>query len=205
MVESLTLEPSVATRMPTSSEEPAVDWCEPLRQSDQGAFEHMFRTLHGPLVQYALMFSKSRPIALDIVQDAFLKLWEVRETLDPNRSVKALLYRMVRNLSLNEQRDRQSRQLKLLDVKRSRATDFHTLQAGVDAAVLKTKLQAWINALPERQREALLLSRFEGLTHDEVAHIMEVSPRTVNNHIVKALKQLRSQIRAFEPAILEER
>ncbi len=48
----------------------------------------------------------------------------------------------------------------------------------------------------------MLLSRFEGLSHQEIAAVMEISPRTVNNHIVQALKTLRDRIRAFEPDLL---
>jgi RNA polymerase sigma factor (sigma-70 family) len=54
----------------------------------------------------------------------------------------------------------------------------------------------------DRQREALRLSRFDGLSHEEIAGMMEISPRTVNNHLVKALKHIRDQIRAYEPNLL---
>jgi RNA polymerase sigma-70 factor (ECF subfamily) len=57
--------------------------------------------------------------------------------------------------------------------------------------------------LPDRQREALLLSRYEGLSHAEIAEIMGVSPRTVNNHLVSALKSIRNNVVAFEPALLQ--
>ena len=69
---------------------------------------------------------------------------------------------------------------------------------------LDDKLQLWIDQLPERQREALTLTRFEGLSHVEVAEIMGISPRTVNNHLVKALETLRDQIRAYEPDFLNK-
>ena len=57
---------------------------------------------------------------------------------------------------------------------------------------LSEKFGEWIEQLPERQQEAFELSRFEGLSHTEIATVMEVSPKTVNNHIVAALRQLRS-------------
>ena len=57
---------------------------------------------------------------------------------------------------------------------------------------LSEKFGEWIEQLPERQQEAFELSRFEGLNHEEIASVMDVSPKTVNNHIVAALKQLRS-------------
>ncbi|MFB6272415.1 MAG: sigma factor-like helix-turn-helix DNA-binding protein, partial [Salinibacter sp.] len=50
---------------------------------------------------------------------------------------------------------------------------------------------------------ALVLSRFDGLSHEEVADVMDISPRTVNNHIVRALKHLRGRIRDYEPNLLD--
>ena len=67
-------------------------WCDRLRASDHRAFEAIFRALHDPLLNYAIYLTRSRAVALDITQDAFVKLWEKRETLDPGRSIKALLY-----------------------------------------------------------------------------------------------------------------
>ena len=58
-------------------------------------------------------------------------------------------------------------------------------------AILPKKLHEWVEQLPERQREAFELSRFEGLDHEEIAQVMQVSARTVNNHLVAALRQLR--------------
>ncbi|MDX1638495.1 MAG: sigma factor-like helix-turn-helix DNA-binding protein, partial [Balneolaceae bacterium] len=53
--------------------------------------------------------------------------------------------------------------------------------------------EAWIEELPRQQQRAFELSRFEGLTHEEIAEVMEIAPRTVNNHIVAALKTLKER------------
>ena len=186
-----------------SSSERIAAWCERLRTSDHDAFEALFRELYDPLLNYALHLTKNRPSALDITQEAFVKLWDKRETLDPKRSIKALLYLIVRNLAFNRQRDRMNRQEKL-------AEQAIRLQPGApgpdeqfEAGLLQKKLDAWIEALPDRQREALVLSRGQGLSHEEIAAVMDVSPRTVNNHIVRALKNLHSQITSYEPSLLE--
>jgi RNA polymerase sigma-70 factor (ECF subfamily) len=71
------------------------------------------------------------------------------------------------------------------------------------ANVLEKNIKAWVEDLPDRQREAFVLSRFNGLSHDEIAAVMGVSPRTVNNHIVRALKTLRDHVRALEPSLLD--
>lgn len=182
--------------------DPFSDWCYRIKASDRKAFEEVFRTTHDALIRYCMTFTRSAPASMDIVQDVFAKLWEVRHTLDPDRSLKALLYRMVRNLAFNHHRDTKNREAKHSSMSDyiSEAVDRPDEVVGSD--MLETRLHRWIGELPERQREALTLSRFEGLSHEEIAGMMEISPRTVNNHLVKALKHIREQIRAYEPNLL---
>ena len=189
------------TESSTSSRQLA-EWCERLQNSDHRAYEEIFRTLYDPLLNYAVYLTKSRPIALDIIQDAFLKLWEKRATLNPDKSVKALLYLIVRNLAFNHNRDTASRSAKLADPIYQPLPNEPGPEETYKAVELKRKLDGWIDSLPIRQREALVLSRMQGLSHDEIASVMNVSPRTVNNHIVRALKYIHGRIQGYEPTLL---
>ena len=67
----------------------------------------------------------------------------------------------------------------------------------IENAQVLTHVRKWVSELPPRQNEALRLSRFHGLSHEEIAGVMDISPRTVNNHIVRALDYLQSRISAF--------
>lgn len=193
--------PAFVSSAPPPDSDPFASWCRRLAASDAAAFEELFRATHGTLVRYAATFTRDDAAAGDLVQDAYVRIWERRTDLDPNRSLKALLYRTVRNLALNRVRDRQTRRDLLTDyepdVYREPTPDAHT-----EGNELRQRLHAWIDALPERQREALSLSRFEGLSHDEIADVMDVSPRTVNNHLVKALKYLRDCTASYEPSLI---
>jgi RNA polymerase sigma-70 factor (ECF subfamily) len=178
-------------------------WCRRLKGSDRQAYERVFRALHENLFRYALHITGEDGAARDVVQEVFLDLWDMRERLDPDRSLEALLYRMVRNKAYNRQRDRRTQAAKREQLQQERVLQHQEVDrpdsglGGNDQ--LHVKLRAWIDELPARQREALTLSRFEGLTHDEIATVMDISPRTVNNHVVRALKSLRDQLHAFEP------
>ena len=187
---------------PASSRQMA-EWCERLRKSDHRAYEEIFRTLYDPLLNYAVYITKSRPVALDIIQDAFLKLWEKRTTLNPDKSVKALLYLIVRNLAFNHNRDTSSRSAKLSDPIYQPLPNDPGPEEAFKASELKEKIDGWIDSLPIRQREALVLSRMQGLSHEEIASVMNVSPRTVNNHIVRALKYIHGQVQGYEPSLLK--
>ena len=178
-------------------------WARRIRASDPVAFEAFFRALHAPLVHYAEGFVSDGAAAADMVQDAFVRIWDGRSRLDPQQSLKAFAYRTVRNLCLNRVRDVKTRRGLLEEryeppVRRPVSPDQE-----VDAGRLEALLTQWIDDLPDRQREALRLSRFQGLSHEEVAEAMEVSPRTVNNHLVKALRTIRERVTAYEPSLLD--
>ena len=103
------------------------------------------------------------------------------------------MYTSIRNQSLNFIRDHSSK-TEVLDEE----VMADTQNQSTDVNPLFNDLKNCINELPERQREAFELSRFEGLQHDEIAEIMDVSARTVNNHIVAALKTLRDRLQIIQ-------
>ncbi|HHP7237036.1 RNA polymerase sigma-70 factor [Longibacter sp.] len=182
------------------------EWCRRLTESDRSAYEQVFREMYEPLVRYACSITKSRASAADIVQDVFVRLWESRSRLDPSQSLEAYLYRSVRNRAYNLHRNRRTRSDKQEDVQTEPVGNLSRPPSpddAMDARDLERHLEAWIDELPNRQREALKLSRFEGLSHEDVAEVMEISPRTVNNHIVRALRSLRERIRTYEPSLLD--
>jgi RNA polymerase sigma-70 factor (ECF subfamily) len=179
--------------------------CRRLKASDREAFERVFRTLHDAVFRYIRSLTTTSAVAADITQDVFVSLWDARDRLDPSRSLEAYVYRMARNRVYNHQRDERTHTDKRAQMHAVAAPDAQRAplpDAALHADVLESNINAWIEALPERQREAFVLSRFNGLSHDEVAAVMDVSPRTVNNHIVSALKTLRARIRAYEPSLL---
>lgn len=190
-----------------STDEELATLCRRLKASDRDAFERVFRRLHDRIFRYIRTLTKSEGTARDITQDVFVRLWEAREGLDPTRSLEAYVYRMARNRVYNHQRNRRTRANKHAHMQAATDAPERSPQlpdSKLNADVLESNMQAWIGELPDRQREALTLSRFEGLSHQEVAAIMDISPRTVNNHIVSALKTLRARIRAFEPSLLDQ-
>jgi RNA polymerase sigma-70 factor (ECF subfamily) len=177
-------------------------WARKIRNSDASALEAFFRAVHAPLVRYASKFV-AESAADDVVQDAFIRLWEGRERIDPSQSIKAFAYRTVRNLCLNQIRDGKTREKLLAEQYQARTEATANPEDELAREEFAARLKGWIHELPERQREALELSRFHGMSHEEVAEAMGVSPRTVNNHLVKALRSIRDRVRAHEPSLLE--
>ena len=168
------------------------EWASKISQGDQGAFSDFFRKTYSRYLRYAWQFVQDRDTAGDLTQEAFVKVWQNRITIDGNKSLNSFMYRIIRNTCLNYLRDLHP----VIDI-----TDWQSVDNRVDDSEenqendeFMTKIWEAMKTLPDRQREAFELSRFDGLTHEEIAEVMQISARTVNNHIVSALKHLRDYI-----------
>jgi RNA polymerase sigma-70 factor (ECF subfamily) len=182
----------------TPAPDDLAEWTRALRAGDDQAFRALFDALYAPLLRYGVSLVRDAAVAEDLVQEAFVRLWDRREQLDVTHPVRAYLFRAVRNLAINHRRNDRTR-LRLLEdplvgdsaaVPRAETPPDDVL-SGSDLA---RQLDGWLDALPPRQREALLLSRVEGLSHAEVAEAMGCAPRTVSNHLVAALKTLKRRL-----------
>jgi RNA polymerase sigma-19 factor, ECF subfamily len=173
-------------------------WSIAIRSSDREAFAALFGELHDQLFRYADYIVRDPEAAADLIQEAFAKVWQVRDTLDPERSLKALLFQMVRNLSLNHERHKKRRRTEGLEVGLQVSSADHSVEDVLDADALGKLINFWIDSMPERRREAFLLSRREGLSHGEISQLMDLAPKTVNNHIVLALQHIRNKLEAHK-------
>ncbi len=177
------------------------EWARRIRDSDRKAFAELFDAMSDRLVHYARGITRDEASAYDVLQDVFLKVWERRQQLNPDSSLQSLLYTMTRNASLNVNRR-----------KGYLVTDEHIVESGalglkgpavsseeeLDAKNLSEHIHQWIEELPQRRREAFVLSRRHDMTHKEISEIMGLSERTVNTHIFLALKHLRSKLDALQ-------
>jgi RNA polymerase sigma-70 factor (ECF subfamily) len=179
-------------------EPPDADLCRRIQRGDESAYASLFHRLHPGLRRFAAGYDPDA--ADDLVQEAFVRVWERRERLDPTRSVQALLFQTVRNLALNRLRDQRTREGLLQEAALGAADAPPLPDAHLDGRTVERHLRAWIAALPARQREALTLTRDEHLSHEEAAEAMGVAPRTVNNHLVRALRTLRDRLQGLDPS-----
>lgn len=169
-----------------------------ISRSDRKAFDELFRMLYPDLIRFAQSYTRNKATAYDVVQDAFVNLWQRREQIDGQQSLRSYIFTSVKNHSLNAIRRKSTITLDsdLTDDQQSEhnITPFEeTFQKD-----LSELFNEWISQLPDRQREAFELSRYDGLDHEEIADVMNVSPKTVNNHIVLALRTLKDRYQQFK-------
>lgn len=184
--------------MDSINEQQFSDWARRMCNSDESAFKELFDATFENYVRYAWRFTKNKDSAMDIVQEGFIKLWNYRDKLDPSQSLKTYIYRMIKHKALNHLRDRRHDDVPLADLELVADSGPEFEEQAETESALGSSMKKWIEDLPDRQQEAFKLSRFEGLTHEEIAEVMEVSPRTVNNHIVAALNTLQEQYQRYK-------
>ena len=180
-----------------ASTEPSLDaLCTRLANDDPEAFETIFRRLSEPIFRYVCGMVSDESLAHDLTQDTFAKLWTARDRMASVDSLRAYVFRMARNRVYNQQRDARTRRKNRNQL---RETAPHgsppAPDQALDANLLRDCLRRWIDELPNRQREALTLRRQQDLSHNEIADLMDIAASTVNNHIARALKQLRDRLR----------
>ncbi len=166
-----------------------------LADSDRDAFRELFEELHVTLIRFCWRYTKDEDASRDIVQDVFVKIWEKRATLDPSKSLLALMYTMVRNRAFNLLRD--SHYSDGIEADEVALENTPAPDEQLDFDILEENVRQWIDSLPPRRRQAFMLSRFEGLTHAEIASVMNLTPRTVNTHVMLALRDLRQKLQAL--------
>lgn len=172
-----------------------------LSEGDTNTFEMLFRTYYQPLCNYAYTFLHDREDAEEIVQSTFMLVWEKRDTLAIRTSVKPYLYAMVRNACLNVLKHEKIKQRyageEIAVAERSHDSVSHAIASNE----LEVRIREAMEELPEQCRLVFKLSRFEELRYAEIADQLNISIKTVENHMGKALKIMREQLKDFLPLI----
>jgi RNA polymerase sigma-70 factor (family 1) len=159
-----------------------------IQQKDGQAFEQYYKEHYKIFFLAACGYLKDAGRAEEIVNDVFVRLWEGAGTIQIESSLKAYLYRAVINRSLNELEKTKRDQQHQKELNRRPADTFENRT--MEDNDLKISLYKAIDQLPQQCRTVFTMSRFEGLKQQEIADQLDISIKTVKNHITHALKQL---------------
>jgi RNA polymerase sigma-70 factor, ECF subfamily len=175
---------------------------EALTKGDITAFEMIFRTYYQPLCHYAYTFLQDKEEAEEIVQSTFMSVWEKHETISIRTSAKSYLYAMVRNACLNVIKHEKIKQKHAVEEMALSPVSHDSVSNTVASIELESRIQDAMEKLPEQCRLVFKLSRFEELKYSEIAEQLNISVKTVENHMGKALKIMREQLKDYLPTIL---
>lgn len=173
-----------------------------LNQGEEWALDSLFRAHYTYLCQAVFRVIGDRNLAEDLVQEVFYDMWRKRASLRIHQSVRAYLKRAAINRTLNYIRD----QKMIIDDETALPYDLASNQSGavqlMEAAELKQHIEAAIGELPHRCRMIFGLSRFEEMTNRQIAEQLNISIKTVENQMTKALRILREKLNPYLSTVL---
>uniref|UniRef100_UPI0032166ECE RNA polymerase sigma factor n=1 Tax=uncultured Draconibacterium sp. TaxID=1573823 RepID=UPI0032166ECE len=167
------------------------DCVKALKSGDVKAFDILFTEYGKRLYHFSNGYLKSNNEAEEVVQEVFIRIWQNRKTLKPELSFKAYIFKIAYHYILELFAKAQNRKAYLHDIAEYSVTFDPHLDERLDYSALLSKVQKLIEELPERQKEILLKRKIEGIPVKEIAVQMNISPKTVENHLTQALKNIK--------------
>jgi len=166
-----------------------------LMAGDESAFAAVYEWYGEKVYRLAFRFLKDQAYSEEIVQETFIKLWLTKDKLDPQRDLWLYLFVIAKRLSINTLRQHYQ-SANAFEQLAIRMAEIHNVtEEEIIAHDLEQFTQKILQKLPKQQQQIFKMSRLEGLTHKEIAERLRISPNTVKNHMVEALKTLKSYLK----------
>jgi RNA polymerase sigma-70 factor (ECF subfamily) len=156
-------------------------------------FELLFKAHFTHLCNFAHQYVPDLDSARDITQKVFINLWERRDQVDPDKSIKSYLFTSVRNRCLNYIRDQKKYRSNVLDVEIN-DFEFGFEEDHMAVEELKTRIDDALSTLSPKCREVFEMSRYKSMKYKDIAEELNVSVKTVEAHMSKALKTLKERL-----------
>ena len=165
-----------------------------IKRGDADAFKAFFERHHGVLYRYLRARGIAGAVCEDLIQNAFLMIWERRHQIDEQKSLRAFLFKICHTRALNHFRDT----AKFID---AAAINDPVAPAApdreADYALMQHALRMAVEALPERRRAVFELCFMQQLTYREAAEALSISIKTVENQMGHALKTIRKAMAGY--------
>jgi len=175
------------------------DWVARIRESDRGAFEALVRHYADRLCAFVYTAIHDTEATHELVQDVFLWIWRHRHTWEIRGSLTTYLYRSARNRAVSHSRHARLERRWREEMSRQSNLEFASVSTShadddVNAAELSAAANRAVRSLPTRCREVFTLNREHNLSYREIAETLEISVKTVEVHMGRALTVLRRQL-----------
>jgi RNA polymerase sigma-70 factor (family 1) len=168
-----------------------------LKRDSISSFEKIFTLYHKRIYNFCISLHQSPDDAEETVQKVFVALWEQREQVDENKPPGEYLYSIARYMIYNDFRRKVYKKAAFDHFTFNSPEIINSTKDEVLFNELLTFLESHIEKLPERQREIIKLSRYEGLTYRQIAEKLNITENTVDTQIRRALDFLRDKLENY--------
>lgn len=173
-----------------------------LRNNDENALTELYNRYWNPVYLYTYNVLRDKEVCKDIVQDLFMDLWKRREKLHVTSTFKSYLFSSARYQIFAQIRKKEKSLGSHLFENLDQRLHYNSPESEYLYQELVQRISTTVESLPQKCREVYTLSREEQLSHAEISQFLDISTKTVENHITKALKVLRSSVGTYLLAIL---
>lgn len=160
---------------------------------DTEAFKTLFEMFYPKVKVFLVKLLKDDKASEDIAQDIFVKLWSMGPSLPEISSFNAYLYRMTKNAAINYLRDRKPS----VDISELLIMCDGDIEQEYYRKEKELLVRLAVEQMPSQRKRIFTMSRYQGMTNDEIAKSLGLSKHTVENHLTLALKELREIVVAF--------
>ncbi|WP_313491948.1 MULTISPECIES: RNA polymerase sigma factor [Sphingobacterium] len=164
-----------------------------LRNGDHGAFEQLYRRYAPRLSMKLISLLKDQELAGDVLQDLFIKLWEMRAQIEPDQSIRGYLYTIAGNMAKDKFRSSLTRQI-FIQSEFSNEQNHDNVSQFIDQKEIRIAVEKALEKLPPRQREVYTLFKLEGLSYKEIQDRLGISKPAVNRLIHEAGKKMKEYL-----------
>jgi RNA polymerase sigma-70 factor (family 1) len=173
-----------------------------LNQGDEQAFEKIYHFYSILILKKLLRLVKDEDLAKELLQDIFLKVWERRESLQPDKSFKSYLFRITENQVIDLFR-RAASDRKIMDhLTRISSELYNHTEDLINFKECNAFLQQAIESLPPQRKKIFTLCKVEGRSYEDAGKLLGISSGTVNDHMVKAVRSLKKQLTANDLVLI---
>lgn len=171
-----------------------------LKLGDENAFQALFSMYEERLYNFVYTFTKSKYATEEIIQEVFIKIWMQKESIDLSKSFTSFIYTVTRNHTYNYLRSVANRLSLKEELWKNITKKSERIENDIIYNEYENIVDEILEGLPRRKKSIFLLSRREGKSNQEIANILEISPKTVKNHLYVTLKIIKGQL---EPHLID--
>jgi RNA polymerase sigma-70 factor (ECF subfamily) len=169
-----------------------------IKDSDKDAFHLIFSKYQPVLFRNVYYQTGDYNLAQDIVQETFLKVWLNRDKLKPEQSFFSYIARISRNLIKDHYKHQQVRTKHQNSLPKPSESAYDNPEAAFNLSILEQQIHSIVkNHLPGKCRTVFILSRIEGKSNQEIADMLQISKKTVENQLYHAMKVLRKKLKKY--------